>query len=80
MITRVREKGQVTIPADIREALRLDKDSVLSVSKVGDGILLTRKPSVFEKTAEGFIKEAQERGITLDDLLADLKKMRRSNS
>ena len=76
----MREKGQVRIPADIRESLHLSKDSLLSVSKVGDGILLTPKPSVFETTSAGLVKEAKEKGITLDDLLKDLKKIRHSKS
>ena len=80
MVTRMREKGQVTIPADIRESLHLAKDSVLSVTKVGDGILLTPKPSVFDVTAAGFIKAAREKGITLEDLLKDLKKIRHHDS
>lgn len=78
MVTRMREKGQVTIPMNIRESLHLSKDSILSVTKVGDGILLTPKPSVFEATSAGFIKEAKEKGITLDELLKDLRKIRHS--
>ena len=80
MVTKMREKGQVTIPVDIRESLHLSKDSILSVIKVGNGILLTPKPSVFEATSAAFIKEAKEKGITLDDLLKDLKKIRRGKS
>lgn len=80
MVTRMREKGQVTIPAGIREALHLGKDSLLSVAKVGDGILLTPGPSVFESVSGKFAKAAKEKGITLKDLLTDLKKIRRKES
>lgn len=80
MVTKMREKGQVTIPVDIREFLHLSKDSILSITKVGNGILLTPKPSVFEATSAGFIKEAKEQGITLNDLLKDLKKIRHGKS
>lgn len=80
MVTRMREKGQVTIPAAIRESLHLSKDSLLSVTKVGDGILLVPRPSVFEATAAAFQKEAKEKGITLEDLLKDLRKMRRNKN
>ena len=76
MVTKMREKGQVTIPADIRESLHLSKDSLLSIAKVGDGILLTPKPSVFESVAAKFSKAAEEKGITLQNLLKDLKKIR----
>ena len=80
MVTRMREKGQITIPAAIRESLHLSKDSTLSVTKVGDGILLTPKPSVFESTSAAFIKEAEEKGITLDDLLRDLRRIRHNKN
>ena len=77
MVTRMREKGQVTIPMSIRQALHLSKDSILSVTKVGDGILITPRPSLFEEVSAEFRKEADEKGITLEELLKDLKKIRR---
>jgi len=76
MVTRMREKGQVTIPADIRESLHLSKDSLLTVARVGNGILLSPQPSVFEEVSSKFSKAAKEKGITLQDLLKDLKKIR----
>ena len=77
MVTRMRGKGQVTIPVSIREALHLSENSILSVTKVGDGILITSKPSLFEEVSAEFRKEADKKGITLDELLEDLKKIRR---
>lgn len=76
MVTRMREKGQVTIPSDIRESLHLSINAVLSVVKVGDGILLTPKSSAFESASAKFTEAAKEKGITLDGLLKDLKKIR----
>ena len=80
MVTRMREKGQITIPANIRESLHLTRDSVLSVSRVGDGILLTPKPSVFESVSAKFSKAAKTKGITLEGLLKDLKEIRRNEA
>ena len=80
MVTRIREKGQVTIPAYIRESLHLSKDSLLSIARVGDGILLTLKPSVFESVSEKFSKAAKEKDISLESLLKDLKKIRHKGS
>ena len=80
MVNRMREKGQITIPADIRESLHLSRDSVLSIAKVGDGILLTPKSSVFESVAAKFSKAASSKGITLENLLKDLKKIRHKES
>jgi AbrB family looped-hinge helix DNA binding protein len=76
----MREKGQVTIPADIRESLHLSEDSLLSIARIGDGILLTPRPSVFEGVSAKFSKAAKEKGITLENLLKDLKKIRRKDS
>lgn len=80
MVTRMREKGQVTIPADIRESLRLSKDSLLSIARVGDGILLTPRLSVFESVSAKYSKMAEKKGITLRGLLNDLKKIRQKES
>ena len=80
MITRMREKGQITIPSNVRESLHLSKDSILSVTKVGDGILITPGPSKFDAFAAKFSREAKEKGITLDDLLKDLRKIRKEKS
>lgn len=80
MVTRMREKGQITIPAGIRESLHLAKDSLLSVAMVGGGILLTPKSSVFESVSAKFSKTAEEKGITLQNLLKDLKKVRHKAS
>ncbi len=76
MLTRMREKGRITIPAKIRKSLHLVKDSLLSIAKVGDGILLTPSPSVFESVSTKFSKAAEEKGITLEDILKDLKKIK----
>lgn len=76
MVTKMREKGQVTIPVGIRESLHLSKDSILSVAKIGNGILLTPKPFVVDSFAAKFSKEAEEKGISLEDLLKDLRKIR----
>jgi len=76
----MREKGQITIPVNIRESLHLSRDSVLSVARIGDGILLTPKPSIFESVSAKFSKAAKTKGITLENLLKDLKRIRHKES
>jgi AbrB family looped-hinge helix DNA binding protein len=80
MITRLRDKGQVTIPSDIREQLRLSKDALLSIARVGDAILIAPQPSRFEEVAKRFEARAKKEGITLGDLLKELRQMRRRAS
>jgi len=80
MVTRMRDKGQVTIPASIRESLGLEKDSMLSVARVGDAVILTCRATVFDSVSARFSKQAKKQGITLDGLLKDLKRKRRAKS
>jgi AbrB family looped-hinge helix DNA binding protein len=40
-LVRVQEKGQVTLPADVRKRLGLKKGEVVTVSETPDGVLLT---------------------------------------
>ena len=79
MVTRIRKKGQITIPSAIREALKLSEDSVLSVAKVGNAIILMPQTSVFESVSKKFSNQAKKESITLDSLLKDLKKIRHSD-
>lgn len=76
MVTRVREKGQITIPSEIRESLHLEKKSILSVVKLGNGILLIPKPSAVESFSMKFSKAAKKKEITLQALLKDLRNIR----
>ena len=79
MITKMREKGQITIPSNIRESLHLTKNAILCVIQVGDAILLTPKISALDSASAKFSDAAKKKGITLDELLKDLKKIRRKN-
>lgn len=76
MVTHIRDKGQITIPSNIRTSLNLSKNSILSIAKVGNAILLMPKPSVFETVSDKFVKQAKKESITLNGLLKDLKKVR----
>ena len=80
METRLKENGKITIPFKLCQQLNLSKGSILSVVKVANGILLSPKRSVMATFAKTFSKEAQEKGISLEDLIKDLKKIRRSKT
>ena len=45
-LAKLKHKGQVTIPADIREELGLDEGSYLEVKREGSNIVLTPKEIV----------------------------------
>ncbi len=59
--TRIREKGQLTIPADIRKAAHLEEGDPVEVVVVAEGILL-RPQKVIDSTQSWFWTKAWQAG------------------
>jgi bifunctional DNA-binding transcriptional regulator/antitoxin component of YhaV-PrlF toxin-antitoxin module len=74
-ITTIRARGQLTIPQDIREELKLEKDTVVSLFRVGKTLVITPKPLQRASLARQVQAEMKGR-MTLEDLLADLRVQR----
>ena len=70
-------RGQLTIPKGIRRALRLDESTVLNVFVVGRSLILTPKRLLGPSLAKEFQRDMKARGITLEDVLKDLREGRR---
>jgi bifunctional DNA-binding transcriptional regulator/antitoxin component of YhaV-PrlF toxin-antitoxin module len=75
-LIRVRSRGQLTIPQDLREALNLDEETGLNVFRVGKVLLMTPKRLQRASLASEVEREMKREGLTLDDLLKDLKDQR----
>ena len=73
---RVRARGQLTIPRDLREELELDQDAAVSITRVGKTLIITPKTSQRAALARRAEAEMKSQGITLDDLLTELKAQR----
>ncbi len=69
--------GQLTIPKDMREALKLGKETKMNVFAVGRCLVMTPKPLLRRSLAKQVQKEMHAKKITLNDLLKDLKSERR---
>ena len=70
-------RGQLTIPKDVRQALKLDEDTHLSVFVVGPCLVLTRKRLLGRALAKDVEKAMKAQGLTLEDVLRDLKAERK---
>lgn len=66
-------RGQLTIPKDLRQALKLDDDPMLSIFMVGRCLVLTPKRLVRASLAKDIERTMKAKGLSLDDLLSDLK-------
>ena len=76
-LVRIRSRGQLTIPQDLREALNLDEEMGLNVFRVGKVLLMTPKRLQRAALALDVEREMKREGLTLEDLLKDLKDQRK---
>lgn len=69
-------RGQLTIPKEVRQALKLDEEDRLSVFVVGRCLVLTPKRLLGPALAKDVEKAMKAKGLSLDDVLANLKQER----
>ncbi len=74
---RVRNRGQITIPRDLREEMDLGEESTVNFFRVGKVLLITPRRSQRVALARKMGKEMKRQGVSLEDLLADLKAQRK---
>ena len=72
-LVRVRSRGQLTIPQDIREALGLDESTGLNIFRVGKVLILSPKRLQRASLAKEVEREMKRQGLTLKDLISDLR-------
>ena len=71
MEATVAERGQITLPKAVREALGLSKGSVLSVELEGGRIILRKNVDDAISRARGRFKLPP--GVTTDDIMRELR-------
>jgi AbrB family looped-hinge helix DNA binding protein len=72
-LVRVRSRGQLTIPQDMREALSLDENTGLNIFRVGKVLILSPKRLQRASLAKEVEREMKRQGLTLKDLISDLR-------
>jgi len=75
-LVRVRSRGQLTIPQDMREALSLDEETGLNIFRVGKVLIMSPKRLQRASLAKEVEREMKRRGLTLKDLISDLRVQR----
>jgi bifunctional DNA-binding transcriptional regulator/antitoxin component of YhaV-PrlF toxin-antitoxin module len=76
-LIRIRSRGQLTIPQDMREVLQLEREAALNVFRVGRVLLMTPKRLQRASFAAEVEREMKREGLSLEDLLTDLKAQRK---
>lgn len=68
-LVRVQEKGQVTLPTEIRKKLGLKKGDLVAVVETADGVLITPQEVVAAKALDRIGEALREKGLSLDDMI-----------
>jgi AbrB family looped-hinge helix DNA binding protein len=66
---RMQEKGQVTIPQDIRKKLGLRQGDLVAVVETPDGVFIAPQQVVATKALDRIGDILKEQGLSLDELI-----------
>lgn len=76
MTMQVAQRGQVTLPKELRDAYQLLPGDVMTVVDLGGTFLLSRGKSEAAELADQIANALTERGETLETMLAALREQR----
>ncbi|MBN1956142.1 MAG: AbrB/MazE/SpoVT family DNA-binding domain-containing protein [Anaerolineae bacterium] len=79
-VVQVRERGQFTIPAEMRREMGIQDGDLFTLIRLGDTLIATRKRLVAPEIAQAIETLMQEAGVTLEDLLEGLEEQREAYS
>jgi antitoxin PrlF len=73
---RMQEKGQVTIPQEIRKKLGLKRGDLVAVMETPDGVFITPQQVVAAKALDRIGDILKEQGLSLEELIASGRQAR----
>jgi AbrB family looped-hinge helix DNA binding protein len=68
-LVRIQEKGQVTLPAAIREHLGLKKGDLVSIVETSQGVLIKPQELIATDALNRIGEALREKGLSLDELI-----------
>ena len=75
-LVRMQEKGQVTIPTDIRKKLGLRRGDLVAVMETPDGVFITPQQVVATKALDSIGDILKEKGLSLEEVIASGRELR----
>ena len=75
-LVRIQEKGQVTIPQEIRKKLGLKRGDLVAVMETPEGVFITPQQVVATKALDRIGDILNEQGVSLDELIASGRDIR----
>ena len=75
-LVRVQEKGQVTIPTEIRKKLGLKRGDLVAVMETPEGVFITPQQVVAKLALDRIGDTLKEQGLSLAELIASGRQIR----
>ncbi len=75
-LVRVQEKGQVTLPTEVRKKLGLKKGDLVAVVETEEGVLITPQQVVANKALDKIGEILKEKGLSLEELIESGRQIR----
>jgi antitoxin PrlF len=75
-LVRIQEKGQVTIPTEIRKKLGLKRGDLVAVMETPEGVYITPQQVVATKALDSIGEILKEKGLSLDAFIAQGRDIR----
>jgi AbrB family looped-hinge helix DNA binding protein len=73
---RIQEKGQVTIPTEIRKKLGLKHRDLVAVMETPEGVFITPQQVVATKALDRIGDVLKDQGLSLEELIASGREIR----
>jgi antitoxin PrlF len=75
-LVRIQEKGQVTIPTEIRKKLGLKRGDLVAVMETPEGVFITPQQVVATKALDSIGDILKDQGLSLEKLIASGRQIR----
>jgi antitoxin PrlF len=75
-LVRIQEKGQVTIPTEIRKKLGLKRGDVVAVMETPDGVFITPQQVLAAKALDRIGDILKDQGLSLGEFIASGRDIR----
>jgi antitoxin PrlF len=75
-LVRVQDKGQVTIPTEIRKKLGLKRGDLVAVVETPDGVFITPQQALATKALESIGNILKEQGLSLEEVISSGRELR----
>jgi AbrB family looped-hinge helix DNA binding protein len=75
-LSKVQEKGQVTIPVEIRRKWNLEKGDLVAFVETEQGVMISPREVVAMETLDRVGEALKEQGISLEELIESGREIR----